>query len=190
MNGIDEAAEVMAETYEQPEQPAPELSGALDRSEYAPESYAFDLPEDFQVDESGMSEFKGWLAERKIAPDAAAQLMGMYRKQVESSNARQFEAFRRAHEEGYNAIVNHPDLGGENFQRSQMRVARALARFGGDDFAGEMKRCGMSNNLRLFSFLERVGDWLSEARPLASDATSPKRDEPLSRQFWGFIDRQ
>lgn len=185
-----------------PVEPAPADQPATPEEEaFTPESYQFELPEGFQVDDEGMNTFKTWLAGKNIAPEAAGELMTLYQKQMESFQAKVNEQYlenmRRIHNEGYQAIMDNPELGGENFQRSRMRVARALAKFanekgeGGDNaFAEEMKKCGMSNNPHLFQFLARVGDWVSEAEPLASDATSPRTDVPISQQWWGFVDKK
>lgn len=177
---------------------APEAADASAADDAPPAEYELTLPDGFEADAEAMNEFKKAAAELKLPKEGAQKLFDMFHKKLEASGEKAREALKNRIETLYGEqkkqCENDPDVGGARYGKSRELAARAIVKFAGERgengefaFVRELKTCGMANNPQLFKFLVRVGEYVSEAGPAASDSLPPARERTAGDILWGAL---
>ena len=151
------------------------------------------FPEGFVKDDAMLDEFQAIAKEAGMKKEAAQKIADLY----VAGQKKMADAFANEHKRIIDRInkdwiaENHadPDFGGDKFEESNNYLTKAIRHFVPADelhtkdgrlgFLELIEQANMRNCPQLRRFFVRVGQYLSESGPMASDASEaskPKRD--------------
>lgn len=140
--------------------------------------YDIQLPDGLQVDQELLDGISPAMKEIGLTKGQASKLAAAYAEQ----GKKQHDALQARHDkvvQDWQAeIKTDKDFGGDKLKDSINTANRVIATFGDDAFRRDLKDLGIGNHPGLFRLLARVGNALSDDKPVASEtpAASQKKD--------------
>jgi hypothetical protein len=148
-------------------------------SSEAPEALtveAISLPEGFEASPETLSEFVDVLNDAEGTPqERADKLLAMHTKLVEETQAAQAQKWIDRQEAAKKEITEHATFGGDNLDASVDTVQAALKEFGSPELNDLLDSTGAGNSIHMFTFLHKIGQLMSEGKPLVGAPTSEKQ---------------
>lgn len=164
------------------ESPAPESGFDATPIEFTEENFKEAikdlLPDDFEVDETGMKEFLTKMNGTTSRTEMIKQVLATYADVQKSSIEAQASAWKNMQEEWKTAAKDHPEFGGEKFTQSLTNAKTVAATYGGKDFFNFLTVTGAGNHPEMIAFLNKVyAEMPKTGAPLSGE--SAKEEIPL-----------
>lgn len=163
------AAETPAEVKPPTEAAKPAEGTETEKSTAKPEDYGdFAIPEDFQVSETTLGEFKAMASEMGLTKEQAQKLVDFRAAQ----HAEYMQALDRQAEQWVSTARSDKEFGGTDFAKNIAIADRAIAAYGTPELRALLNQYGLGNHPELVRFAYRVGKTVTEPGPV--NTTSPQ----------------
>lgn len=143
-----------------------------------PETYDIQLGEGVTLDAALLDKATPVMRELGLTNEQANKLAGVIAEQRKTEYDALNERHQKVITDWQNAIKTDKDFGGEKLKPSLKSADRVIATFGDDEFRKDLTDLGLGNHPGLFRLLARVGNALSDDKPVTSEtpAATVKRD--------------
>jgi len=167
----------------QGQQPEGKKEGEEGKPEGAPESYNFELPEGYELNQEVADEFTAYAKELNLPQDKAQAAVGMGVKLVESFQAKQAEAFAAQQATWRDAVTNDKEIGGPALAENLSYAAKVLDTYA-PDLRAVLDETGMGNHPALVKAFVKIGKAISEDRLVGGAQQTPgAAQDPAAKLF-------
>lgn len=128
----------------------------------APVEYSFKLPENFEVDESALTEFKSYATEAKLTQEQGQKLLDLFVTQQTKAASAAETSFKSTNEAWRKEIMSDPLLGGDRHEAAFQTIAKALDQYGGKEAREAFDLTGAGNNPAIIRMIHKMATALSE----------------------------
>lgn len=146
--------------------PATDAPAADPAAPVVPETYAFETPEGFELDEEVMGEFTGLAKELGLTQEKASALVGLQTKlmqKIDAARAEQLDAALVEQSQRWaDEVRNDPTFGGQNFDATVATAAKAMQAFGSPELRAMLNDSGLGNHPEVVKLFHRIGTGLTE----------------------------
>lgn len=146
--------------------------------------YDLKLPEGSKMDPARVEAIKSWAKDKKIAPDAAQDVLNREHEAVSTYEANQLAEYEKAKETWLSDLKADKELGGENLTRKVELAKRVLKKFGSEGFAEMLDKTGYGNHPELVRVFARIGEKMGEDN-IVRQSSSPGNVVDARELFYG-----
>ncbi len=149
-----------------------------------PESYKFELPEGFELDDATLGELTPVFRDLKLTQEAAQKLVTLHTAQLTKlyeKSQQQFQDLRKTH---LDAVKTDKEYGGKDWQGNIRFAQEAMKKFGTPELKQALVDAGLDNHPELVRVFYRIGKAISEdsiagTQKTADDKTPANSEEAL-----------
>lgn len=153
-----------------------ELLGNDVPAEIVPETYNFNVPDGFVLNESAIADFTPIAKELGLSNEKAQKLADVYAK-IESDKMIMREQEEQKKQDAFiQAVKNDKEIGGANFDKSIALANSVISRFGSKDLAEVLTSNGVANHPELVKLFYNIGKVISE------DSVIPNKGDTTTKQ--------
>ncbi len=167
--------------------PPEDAPGAgIEQEAEKPESLdALSFPDDFEVDQANLSEFKDWAGRNKVGTGEAQALIDLFIRSQDGQHQRNLEA-QRAEVQGWEEKARaDQDLGGPDFERKLAVAQTAIDRFGDKELRDFLDFSGIGSHPAVVRWMLRVGEATADDRFIPPGrASGPLSPEARARRLY------
>lgn len=143
-------------------------------AEAAPIVYeTFKVPEGLALDEGVVKDFTAILAEAKAPQEVGQKMIDLYFKEVDKIGKYQNEVWDRTQEQWLNDIRSDAEIGGSRIETVHQTCGAVIERFGNENLRKALTMTGMGNHPEMVRFLNKIGSFLGEGKPIPSARPAP-----------------
>lgn len=160
-------------------------SEEVDPADLAPEDGKYDiqLEGDIKLDEALLEKAAPVMKDIGLTNRQASKLAGVLAEQRKA----EFDALNERHskiiKDWQTEIKTDKDFGGDNLKTSVKTADRVIATFGDDAFRRDLVELGIGNHPGLFRLLARVGNALSDDKPVTSETPAASVKSPEEAMY-------
>lgn len=145
--------------------------------------YTIALEGDIQLDEGLLEKASPVMKEIGLTNAQASRLAGVLAEQRKVEYDSLNERHQKITEDWQKEIKTDKDFGGDNLKDSVLKADRVIATFGDDAFRRDLVELGIGNHPGLFRLLARVGNVLSDDKPLTSETPAAHAKSPEESMY-------
>ena len=134
----------------------------------------FKLPDSFQRDEKAMGEFTDYLKDIKAPQEFGQKLVDLYAREATNLYEQQRSAWSDTVNGWKEDVLADPELGGSRTATVLSRCGAVLEQFGTPELRQMFNLTGTGNHPEMVRFLNKVGSFLSEGKPVRADKPVPE----------------
>lgn len=156
-----------------------------DPADTVPEDGKYDitLGEGIELDSALLEKASPVMKEIGLTNSQASKLAGV----LAETRKAEFDALGERHQkivdDWQKEIKTDKDFGGDNLKASVGKADRVIATFGDDDFRRDLVELGIGNHPGLFRLLARVGNALSDDKPITSETPAASKKSPEAAMY-------
>lgn len=136
----------------------------------------FEAPEDVELDQDLLGEFKTFAAGKKLSQEDAQALVSMASRIVQ----KQHDAYHETQRQWVEAITADKEIGGDKLPESKALVAKTMQAFATPELRQMLQQTGMGNNPELFKFALRIGKAISEDGFVKGQSAAAQPQDPAA----------
>lgn len=138
----------------------------------APETYEFELPEGYELNQEVAEEFTAYARELNLPQDKAQAAVSMGVKLLESAQAKQAEAYAQQVSAWRNEVTNDKDIGGPALAENLSYAAKVLDTYA-PDLRAVLDETGLGNHPAFVKAFVKIGKAISEDRLVGGAQQAP-----------------
>lgn len=138
----------------------------------APETYEFELPEGYELNQEVSEEFTAYARELNLPQDKAQAAVSMGVKLLESAQAKQAEAYAQQISAWRNEVTNDKELGGPALAENLSYAAKVLDTYA-PDLRAVLDETGLGNHPAFVKAFVKIGKAISEDRLVGGAQQAP-----------------
>jgi hypothetical protein len=160
-------------------------SSAADKADVVPEDGKYDitLEGDMELDTALLEKAAPVMKELGLTNGQASKLAGVIAEQRKAEYDGQNERLQKIVSDWQKEIKTDKDFGGDNLTTSVNKADRVLATFGDDALRRDLVELGIGNHPGLFRLLARVGNALSDDKPVTSETPAASKRSPEEAMY-------
>lgn len=143
------------------------------------------MPEDMEIDEALLDQFKPVARELNLAPESAQRLVDMYSEAVRANSAAARDQLIERNREWLDEIKHDPKFGGGRFQENLSLARRAIERYGGAPLRAAFNATGLGNHPEIVRAFMRIGRLISEDQVVQSGERSVGGERSIAERLYG-----
>lgn len=145
--------------------------------------YTIALGDGIELDEALLEKASPVMKEIGLTNAQATKLAGVLAEQRKTEYDALNERHQKITEDWQKEIRTDKDFGGDHLKENVLKADRVIATFGDDAFRRDLVELGIGNHPGLFRLLARVGNALSDDKPLTSETPAASTKSPEEAMY-------